>query len=188
MGKSILEIHEWKPEFENLPLENYILTFDDGLYSQYKAKDFLASLNTPKIFFISTDIIRPKYQEPSDEIIFCATAHKKAFSENNKENYMNWSEIEELSQLNNFEIGGHSHYHRLYSYSPLKDLYANLIDDTERMLNNFRNNKIKITKFCFPYNENYNSLYNGILIKQELLDFYGKERIPIEKLQEEQRN
>ena len=34
--KPVLMLHEFKEEFLDLPLENYILTFDDGLYTQYK--------------------------------------------------------------------------------------------------------------------------------------------------------
>ena len=33
--KPILMIHEFKEDFLNLNLEDYILTFDDGLYTQY---------------------------------------------------------------------------------------------------------------------------------------------------------
>jgi hypothetical protein len=177
--KPILEIHEWKKEFESLPLEDYILTFDDGLYSQYKAKDFLKTLNTEKIFFVSTDIIRPKYQDPNDEITPCAEAHKKAFSDN-KEDYMSWNEIKEINLL--FEVGGHSHYHHKYSLSPLKDLYASLVEDTERMFRNFKDNNIEITKFCFPYNEDYDSIYRVLLAREGIDHLYGNERIPIESL------
>ena len=179
--KPVLEIHEWKKEFEKLPLEDYILTFDDGLYSQYQALDFLKTLSTIKIFFISTDIIRPRYQEPNTEIIHCADAHKKAFSDN-KEDYMSWKEIQEISQIPGFEIGGHSHYHHKYSLGGLKDLYAKLVDDTERMLKNFKNNNIEINSFCFPYNEDYQSIYRMIITKEGIGNLFGYERIPIESI------
>jgi len=176
--KPILEIHEWKPEFERLPLEDYILTFDDGLYSQYQAKDFLKTLDTPKIFFISTNILRTD-EHPNREIIHCADAHKKAFN-GIFEDYMSWSEIKELKELG-FEIGGHSHFHKKYEISPLKELYQNLILDIEIMLENFEQQKIQIKKFCFPYNETYDSLYRTIISKNGL-EGYGPERIPIEEI------
>ena len=180
-GKPLLEIHEWKSEFQNLPLEDYILSFDDGLVSQYHALPFLKTLNTPKIFFISTDITRPEHQEASYEIIHCANAHEKAF-QGDKENYMSWKEIQEIYNTDNCIIGGHSHYHHRYGYTPLKNLYTNLIDDTEKMIKEFNNQNIKIKDFCFPYNIDYNALYRGILIKEGIEDFYGSERIPIEGL------
>jgi peptidoglycan/xylan/chitin deacetylase (PgdA/CDA1 family) len=180
--KPILEIHEWKPEFESLPLEDYILTFDDGLYSQYQARDFLKTLNTPKIFFISTNIIREENERPNLEIIHCKNAHIKAFK-GNFEDYMNWWEIWTLQDMG-FEIGGHSHFHKRYNISPLKELYQNLILDTEIMMENFEQKNIKINKFCFPYNETYNSLYRTIISKNGLESF-GPERMPIEKLLEE---
>ena len=34
--KPVLMIHEFKKEFLDLPLKDYILTFDDGLYTVYK--------------------------------------------------------------------------------------------------------------------------------------------------------
>ena len=177
--KPILEIHEWKPEFERLPLEDYILTFDDGLYSQYLAKDFLKTLDTPKIFFISTNIIRND-ELPNKEIIHCADAHEKAFR-GTFEDYMSWCEIKELKDLG-FEIGGHSHFHKKYEISPLKELYQNLILDTEIMLENFEQQNIQIQKFCFPYNNDYNALYRGIIINKGIYDFFGNERIPIEEI------
>ena len=48
--KPVLMIHSIRPEYFELPLENYILTFDDGLYSQYhyynKFKEMLEWFHT----------------------------------------------------------------------------------------------------------------------------------------------
>ena len=49
-------IHEFKEEFLNLPLENYTLTFDDGLYTQYKFFNEIKKIKTNKFFFISSNI------------------------------------------------------------------------------------------------------------------------------------
>jgi peptidoglycan/xylan/chitin deacetylase (PgdA/CDA1 family) len=189
MNKKILEIHEWKPEFESIPkyiLEEYELTFDDGLYSQYMALDYLKTLNTKKIFFISTGIIRERFKCPSKEIISCFDAHQKAF-EGNFSNYMNWDEILEINSLENFEIQGHSHNHKKYEMFPLKNLYSNLKKDTDDMLFEFGIRGIDIDKFCFPYNESYDFVYKTILIKEMIKKFYGNERETIEKLFEEKK-
>ena len=55
--KPILMIHEFKEEFLNLPLENYTLTFDDGLYTQYKFFNEIKKIDTEKYFFISSNIV-----------------------------------------------------------------------------------------------------------------------------------
>ena len=47
-NKKILMIHEFKESFLNLPLEDYILTFDDGLFTQYLFLSELLKINTDK--------------------------------------------------------------------------------------------------------------------------------------------
>ena len=189
MDKKILEIHEWKPEFESIPkhiLEEYELTFDDGLYSQYMAIDYLKTLKTTKIFFISTGIVRKHFQCPSKEIISCSKAHEKAFK-GKFENYMNWNEILEINSLENFEVQGHSHKHHKFNLTPLKDLYINLKEDSDNMMFEFGIHGIEIDKFCFPYNENYDFIYKTLLIKYGFKEFYGNERETIEKLFKEKK-
>jgi len=184
--KKIIEIHEINSEIikkiVDLDLQNCILTFDDGLQSQWKYIDDLVALDVPKYFFISTDIVCEKHSEQSTEFISCSEAHKKAFK-NNKENYMTWSQIKVISKLPNCNIGGHSDRHQLYQISPLKDLYKNLIDDTKNMLKKFKDNNIKIDSFCFPYNEDYDDLYKIIVIKEGLCETYGRGRIKIEEIE-----
>ena len=67
--KPILMIHEFKDTFLNLPLEDYILTFDDGLYTQYKFFNEIKKIKTEKYFFISSGIICPEYENQDDEYI-----------------------------------------------------------------------------------------------------------------------
>jgi hypothetical protein len=55
--KPILMIHEIRDWMFDLPLHNYVLTFDDGLYSQYYFLDKFKTIDTEKIFFISTGIL-----------------------------------------------------------------------------------------------------------------------------------
>jgi len=184
--KKVIEIHEVNldiiKKIINLDLKNCILTFDDGLASQWHFIDDLIALDVPKIFFISTDIICDRVDNQSKEFIKCSEAHKKAF-EGNKENYMTWSQIKTLSKMPNCYIGGHSHKHKLYSVSPLKDLYINLSNDSENMLEEFKKKNIEIDKFCFPYNEDYDGIYRILLSKLGIENFYGKERISIEDIE-----
>ncbi len=185
MNKRVIEIHEINQDIikkiVKLDLKNCILTFDDGLQSQWEFIDDLIALDVPKIFFISTNIVCKNVDNQSREYVHCADAHKKAFM-GNKENYMTWSQIKTISKLPNCYIGGHSHNHRAYSVSPLKDLYKNLIEDTKLMLEEFNKKHLKIKSFCFPYNESYDDLYKIILAKEGIDDFYGRERIKIEEV------
>jgi len=183
--KKIIEIHEVNLEtikkIIKLDLKNCILTFDDGLQSQWEFIDDLIALDVPKIFFISTDIVCDRLDNQSREYISCSDAHKKAFN-GDKENYMTWSQIKTISKLPNCYIGGHSHNHKLYQVSPLKKLYKNLIEDSEKMIEEFNKKNIKIKSFCFPYNESYDDLYKIILIKKDIKYFYGRERTKIEDI------
>lgn len=181
MSKPILMIHEFKEEFLSLPLRDYILTFDDGLYSQYFFWSELSKIPTEKIFFISSNIICDTIQ--SVQFPTCRLAHEKAFL-GNKEDYMNLSQIQELMVCEGVEIGGHSHYHkRLNNFTSLHEKVEHIKQDTEKMLAWFKRNlDYTPTSFCFPYNENLDGMYNGLLKKYGFTKFYGKERIAIESL------
>jgi len=54
----VLMIHDLKKEYFDLPLENYRLTFDDGLYSQYYYYPLLRGHSETLTFFITTSLIR----------------------------------------------------------------------------------------------------------------------------------
>ena len=108
--KPVLMIHEFEEKFLDLPLEKYILTFDDGLYSQYRFLEELKKIKTEKYFFISSNIICPENQKQNDESICCEKAHIKAFNKNYI-NYMKWSQIKEIDKVDNCFIGCHGHSH-----------------------------------------------------------------------------
>jgi hypothetical protein len=166
-------IHEMH---ENLVIpEDGVLTFDDGLYTQYL---FGRDLPHKKIFFISSGIICDGHQ--STEFITCRDAHKKAFA-GNFENYMTLDQIMDLDG----EIGGHSHSHtNLNSFSTLVEKVDYIKRDTETMLEWFQKNLgYEPTSFCFPYNDDMDGLYRGLLRKYGFTDFYGNERISVESLQ-----
>ena len=167
----VLMIHEMK-EDTNIP--KGLCTFDDGLYSQYL---FGKDLPNDKIFFISSNIICRGKQ--SEEFIDCRSAHVKAFK-GNTENYMTIDQIKEIINMG-IEIGGHSHYHKDVSKIPkLVDKVKHIKEDTELMLAWFKKELDYIpTSFCFPYNEELDGLYAGLLKPYGFTDFYGSSRVDI---------
>tara|TARA_R110000787_G_scaffold15338_5_gene47363 strand:+ start:13459 stop:13989 length:531 start_codon:yes stop_codon:yes gene_type:complete len=175
--KPVLMLHEFKEEFLDLPLENYILTFDDGLYTQYKFLDNIKKIKTKKYFFISSGIVCPEYIDQNNEYISCVEAHNKAFK-GNFSNYMKWSQINEINQIENCFIGCHSHYHKLKT----ADCVECIIDDNKQMSFEFIKNLDFIPdNFCFPYNYE-TPLYREILNLKGFKNFYGSERIDISEI------
>lgn len=176
----MLMIHEFREEMLKLPLEDYTLTFDDGLFSQYYYFDQIKHLDTDKIFFISTNIVCSGQQ--SMEFPDCRTAHKKAFSDN-LEDYMTLDQIKYLQSQPRVRIGGHSHYHENISDLKMFDRVKHIESDTDEMLMWFyRHMHFKPVDFCFPYNQDLHGIYRLILTKHGFTNFYGSERIAIESL------
>lgn len=182
-NKPVLMIHEILPWMLNPELENYILTFDDGLFSQYYYLDFFKKLNTPKIFFISTEIVCPEEQIQNTNFPPCALAHEDYFENGNRTNYMKWSQIHEIANTPQCYIGGHSHAHHRNHNLGIKDLFTSLSKDTSQMMDIFARENISIEHFCFPYNKEH-ALYKEILKKHHIKYFYGDERVSIESLKE----
>lgn len=179
--KPTLMIHEVQDFYLDLPLEDYILTFDDGLYSQFQYWNHFKKLKTEKIFFISSGIICNENQ--SQDFISCVAAHKKA-QQGNFENYMTVEQIKELQSDTNTIVGGHSHNHiRLNSFSKLFERVEYIKQDTEQMIQWFDKNLEQFpSHFCFPYNEDLDGIYSGLLKKRGITHLYSNERIPIERL------
>lgn len=179
--KPVLMIHEFKEEFLELPLENYILTFDDGLYSQYYYFPQFKDIPTQKIFFISSGIICEGKQ--STEFPACHVAHEKAFA-GNKEDYMTLEQIKELMRDPWVTIGAHSHAHKnLNDFGKVTHRAMHVIEDTKIMIDWFKTNLgFTPTSFCYPYNNDNGGLYKPILHSAGFTDFYGKERIAIENV------
>ena len=174
-------IHEIEEEIFTLPLDEYTLTFDDGLYSQYYYRDYIQKYDTEKIFFISSGIVCTGKQ--SREFLNCIDAHKQAFN-GDMSQYMTIEQIKELLHSDQCTIGAHSHSHkRLSLFSTLVEKVNHIEEDTETMLEWFQKNlNYTPTKFCFPYNEDMDGLYKALLKKYGFTEFHGHERIPVEKL------
>lgn len=182
MDKKVLEIHQVTEEIFNLPLEDYILTFDDGLYTQYQYIDKLAKIDTRKIFFINTGIICPALYIQERGYIECDAAHEYFFRTNDARHYMTWDQIREISKIPNCEIGGHSHFHGDIEIMEPKNKRSFLSRDTKLMGEAFLNELGYSPKsFCFPYNYT-ETLYNCILQKSGFTEFFGDNRLGIHLL------
>lgn len=175
--KPVLMIHEVREWMFDLPLDQYVLTFDDGLYSQYCYFDRFAEFNTEMIFFISSGIVCPEQSPQSTSFPCCTDAHTKAFG-GVYEDYMKPSQLLELSEHHLVEIGGHSHAHNRLTK------LTQFIDDTHKMLAWFDTTLgIKLRSFCYPYNDaGASSTYATVLKTCGITRLYGAERTPIEEL------
>lgn len=168
-------IHEVDDQLFDLPLDQYILTFDDGLYTQYMFFNRLRDIDTCKYFFISTDIVSPGGAPQSKHFITCEEAHEKYRTTGDRSHYMNWSQIKEIAMEPRCTIGGHSHEHMRTPTS------AQLVSDTNKMIKQFNDHDIKPTCFCFPYNKEH-SMYRAILQAKGFKQFYGAERTDVSKI------
>ena len=171
-SKSILMIHEVSERIFELPLENYILTFDDGLYSQYYHWPKIQAIPTKKYFFISSNIVC-KYETQNPNFITSVDAHKKA-----------QQGIKELKRDDNVVIGGHGHSHRnLNDIERVTDQFKFVSEDTRNMMAWFSFFLDYVpTAFCFPYNNDLNGMYQGMISRYGFTEYYGKERISVESL------
>jgi peptidoglycan/xylan/chitin deacetylase (PgdA/CDA1 family) len=154
-------IHEVDERLFELPLSQYVLTFDDGLYTQYKYIDRICNINTDKFFYISSGIVCENIDKQSQEFIRCSEAHEKVLKFKNKENYMTWEQIKEIDNRPRCHIGAHSHSHQTFKHGTPTVKY--IIDDTRLMLETFNKMLGRIPKhYCFPYNY-YTSVYKSFI-------------------------
>ena len=179
--KPVLMIHEVDERLFELPLADYVLTFDDGLYSQYHYFQRINEIDTQKIFFISTNIIC--IGDQSTEYISSKHAHDKYFETGNAENFMTLAQIKELMGHPQVIIGGHSHNHTDIRNMKLVERLTLIRKDTELMVTWFETNLgFRPRHFCFPYNNNSDGLYNAALKEYGIVKCHGRERIPVETL------
>jgi len=132
-----------------------VLTFDDGLYTQYKYLPELLKLPNKKIFFISGYFTRTG--KPNTNFIKCADAHASM----DKSYYMSIEEIKEISNSNRCYIGAHGFEH-IKILTPLlkikkgnkiiKNGFKYIKEDIEKMMDWFKKINIHPIYFCYPYN------------------------------------
>ena len=110
-GRPILMIHQFKKEYLELDLNEFVLVFDDGLYNHYLwFKEIRKKFRDVKmIFAISTNIISLDY-EPQDDMD-SHEAHEMYFKHNSKIGFMNMKQIMEISMTDNCFIAVHGHNH-----------------------------------------------------------------------------
>lgn len=111
-----LMIHDIRKEYFDLKLDQYRLTFDDGLFSQYYYFPLLKNHPAELTFFITTSFIQPGKARPmfDGEYISHLKTKKYAyrtFVEGRYEHFMTLEEIQEISTRPNVRIGVHSHLH-----------------------------------------------------------------------------
>lgn len=171
---------------QNLKDSDITITFDDGLYSQWKYKDKFHTFakDSKKIYFISTNIVNTSgiFNEEA-EAVPAAKAHLYYFDKRWgwDQNYMSWDMIRELNASKNTFIGLHGceHLHpELIKPNKKIKTYKTDIDD---ILSDFKKN-LPEHKGLFgsvdeplywqpPYNIK-DEMYNNLLIyrtKKDLL-------------------
>jgi len=191
-------IHKFIDDYLNYPLDDYILTFDDGLYNHYTTyKKIINKFPNIKMeYYISTNIIQDEKLNQIDNID-APDAHNLYFSTGDKSPYLKESQIKEMNQVENITIGLHGHNHLNLNNLMNKSLFERIDifnQDVEKMIKKFlflvKNGSIAIdsdrsVKYCTPYNQ-YKELEMALLKKEfKKLGFNifitGKERIDIEK-------
>jgi hypothetical protein len=111
-----LMIHDIRKEYFDLSLDQYCLTFDDGLFSQYYYFPLLKSHPCKLTYFITTSFIKPGEARGMFEGDYISYLKSKKYSyrtfvEGKFDHFMTLGEVQTLSDLPNVRIGVHSHYH-----------------------------------------------------------------------------
>jgi peptidoglycan/xylan/chitin deacetylase (PgdA/CDA1 family) len=109
-------IHDIRQEYFNLPLNDYRLTFDDGLYAHYYYYPLFKTNPAELVFFIITSFIKPgKVRKMFDGEYLDYQKSKKvmyaAFIKGQLTHFMTLEELQILASHPNVRIGAHSHYH-----------------------------------------------------------------------------
>lgn len=111
-----LMIHDIRREYFQLPLAQYRLSFDDGLYSHYYYLPLIESHPAPLFFFIATGFIQPGAARSTFAGQYMPHLKSKrymyqAMIEGKRGFYMTVEELQELARRPNVVIGAHSHRH-----------------------------------------------------------------------------
>lgn len=111
-----LMIHDIRPEYFDLDLTPYRLTFDDGLFSQYYYFNRFTHHPKPLTFFITTSFIKPgraRNMFTGGHLHYLKSKKYmyRSFIENRFDHFMNIEELQWLVGQPNIRIGLHSHFH-----------------------------------------------------------------------------
>jgi hypothetical protein len=158
-AKPVLMIHNITDAIFNLPLADYLLTFDDGTQDHWQYFKQVRAVPTEKIYFIITNRI--------------GTA-----------GYLSLEQVKQMSLDPAVTIGGHSHNHvRLNTFNTLAEKLAHIKQDTEQCLswfNDYLGHAPSV--FCLPYNEDIDGLYAVWLKGKGIARIYAGERTACEHL------
>ncbi len=111
-----LMIHDMRPEYFDLDLKKYGLTFDDGLFSQYYYFPLLKSHPGKLIYFITTSFIKPgkargMYVGKTLSPLKSKKYMHRTFIEGKFDHFMTTEEVQQLSSQPHVHVGVHSHFH-----------------------------------------------------------------------------
>jgi len=109
-------IHDIRKEYFDLNLDQYRLTFDDGLFSQYYYFPLLKNQPGKLTYFITTSFIKSGKARSmfNGEYISYLKSKKysyRTFIEGKFDHFMTLEELQKLSDQPNVRIGVHSHLH-----------------------------------------------------------------------------
>ena len=181
----VLMIHEMNYEIMDFLEKNVkpsdVLTFDDGLYSQWLFQERILALEVECIFYISTGAVRASDVMPKFEFPTCEEAMERWTRDDDRSAYMSWSEIEDLMITNHSYVGGHGHDH-VYDYGEAKVLVlGKMTKDYEKMRVEFAKNlRYTPALYCFPYNKTYGVI--GRVFCQKMNLETHEDRIDIREL------
>jgi peptidoglycan/xylan/chitin deacetylase (PgdA/CDA1 family) len=111
-----LMIHDMQPGYFDLALDDFQLTFDDGLFSQYYYYPLLRQHPEKLIYFITTSFIKPgrvRKMYSGDPIPHLKSKKymHRTFIQKETDHFMTTEEVQYLAAQPNVEIGVHSHFH-----------------------------------------------------------------------------
>ena len=158
-AKPVLMIHKITDAIFNLPLADYLLTFDDGTQDHWEYFKQVQAIPTEKIYFIITNRI-------------------------GTEGYLSLEQVKQMSLDPMVAFGGHSHNHvRLNTFNTLAEKLAHIKQDTEQCLSWFETNLGQApSTFCLPYNEDISGIYTAWLRNKGITSIYASERTACEHI------
>jgi len=111
-----LMIHDIRKEYFDLNLDQYRLTFDDSLFSQYYYSPLLINHPGKLTYFITTSFIKPGKARSmfAGQYIPYLKSKKygyRTFVEGKFDHFMTIEELQAISNRTNVRIGVHSHFH-----------------------------------------------------------------------------
>jgi ABC-type branched-subunit amino acid transport system ATPase component len=145
--------------------------------------DEFTSVVDRQVAKVGSFAVQKAVRKQNKKFISSKLAHEKARM-GIFEDFMTLEQIQELADDSQVIIGGHSHSHtRLNNFANLYEKSDYIKRDTAQMITWFDKNLRTFPEhYCFPYNEDLDSLYQGLAKKQGIKYFYGNERIPVETL------